>query len=70
MLRIIAHCCNAGMAANVGGTVHETHRTFDIELPELEAWLRANDGTHYSHAQVTGVEVLAPPAPPATGETP
>jgi hypothetical protein len=29
-----------GMAANVGGSVNSTVKTFDIESPELEKFLR------------------------------
>ena len=48
MLRIIVETCNAGMAANVGGSVERSLRTFDIdwqksgaisELKELETFL-------------------------------
>jgi hypothetical protein len=57
MLRIICRTDDAGMAANVGGSVCTEHRTFDVELPELEAWLREPQGT-YGHRQVTGVELV------------
>lgn len=62
-LRVIVETCDAGMAANVGGSVHRTLRTFDIEAPELEAFLRErfsiSPAPSYCHRQVIGVEVEA-----------
>ena len=58
MIRVVVETCDAGMAANVGGSVHTSIRTFDIEAPELEKFLRANMGT-YGHRHVTGVECLS-----------
>lgn len=55
MIRVVVQTNDAGMAANVGGSVHTTIRTFDIEAPELEAYLREPMGT-YAHRQVLGVE--------------
>jgi hypothetical protein len=57
MIRIICHEADAGMAANVGGPVRVTHKTFDVELPELETWLL--EQLAYGHRQVEGVEILA-----------
>ncbi len=68
MIRIIVETCDAGIAANVGGSVETTFRTFDVILPELEAFLRQPEGPpkwSYSHRRVKGVEVL--PATPKTG---
>jgi hypothetical protein len=48
------------MAANVGGAVHTDHRTFEVDLPELEAFL-AEPKRHnwtYTQRQVIGVEVV------------
>jgi hypothetical protein len=58
MLRIVTKQDNAGMAANCGGSVLSTLKTFDIELPEVEAYLKSFDKDTYSHVQVIGVEVL------------
>ena len=59
MIRIIVRTDNAGMAVNVGGSVETLWRTFDVSLPELEAFLRHPGGTQtYTHRQVTGVELL------------
>lgn len=55
MLRIIVQTDDANMAAHVGGNVHTTHRTFDVELPELEAFLSNTDT--YAQRRVIGVEV-------------
>lgn len=57
MLRIVVETCDAGMAANVGGSVHRSVRTFDIEAPELEAFLGERLPST-SHRQIVGVEVL------------
>ena len=62
MIRVIVETCDAGMAANVGGSAETTFRTFDVDLPALEAFLREPEGPpkwSYSHRQVKGVEVLS-----------
>lgn len=56
MIRIIVRQDNAEMAANVGGSVFTSLKTFDYDLPELERWLA--DESKFSHAQVIGVELL------------
>jgi hypothetical protein len=59
MVRIIVHIANASMAANVGGPVQQTFKTFDIDHPELEKLLTAPDGTNsYCEAFVSGAEVV------------
>lgn len=61
MIRIIARSDDATMAANVGGSVETTWRTYDIECPELEMFLRRHEGDarhKLAHAQVIGVEVI------------
>jgi len=45
------------MAANVGGNVLTTHKSFDIDAPELEAFLREKLG-EYSHRQPTAWELV------------
>ena len=60
MIRIIGVSADAGMAANVGGPVHLSHRSFDIEFPALEVWLAAAGG--YLQRSVQGVEVVEPTA--------
>jgi hypothetical protein len=65
-LRIIVRTDDAGMASNVGGSVLSEFKTFDIDAPELEAFLReytgrSKTGTCFWHRQVIGVDVL--PAP-------
>lgn len=57
MIRILVRSDYAGMAVNVVGSVHTEHKTFDVEIPELEKYLRESNGT-YSHANVIGVELL------------
>lgn len=61
-LRLIVRTDDAGMAAHVGGDVLTRWRTFEIEAPELELFLRAERDTSLCHRQVVGVELL-PAAP-------
>lgn len=42
MIRLIVRIDDATMAANVGGSVHTTYRTFEIDHPEIESMLRAS----------------------------
>ena len=59
-LRIIVRQTDCGDAANVGGDVHTSFRTFDIKAPEVEAWLCQHEqvkGPNYITRQVVGVEV-------------
>jgi hypothetical protein len=48
------------MAANVGGDVLTTYKTFHVSDGQLEEFLRAKLGT-YEQRQVIGVEVLEEP---------
>lgn len=57
MIRVVVETCDAGMAANVGGSVHRSVRSFDIEAPEVEAFL-AEEMHSLSHRQVIGVEII------------
>jgi hypothetical protein len=57
MIRIIVQTDDASMAANVGGNVLTTMRTFDVELPELEEFLRGAD-KKYMHRQAIGIELI------------
>jgi hypothetical protein len=60
MIRIVVQEAEAGMAANVGGPVQIKYRTFDVNLPELEAYLREpkEQKLTYTDRQVSGVELL------------
>jgi len=60
MIRVLVRTDDAAMASNVGGSVETTFRTFDIDAPDLESFLREPDkwtGTKYAHRQVVGVEL-------------
>ena len=57
MIRITVTTDDASMAANVGGNVLTTHKSFDIEAPELEAFLR-NGTDEYVHRQPTAWEIV------------
>ena len=59
MIRILAKDDDATMAANIGGSVLSTYRTFDVDLPEVEAWLISRQGNAYAQAQIIGWELLA-----------
>ncbi len=59
MIRLIVRLDDASMAANVGGGVHTTFRTFNIELPELEGILLASGQKphEFGYATLVGAEV-------------
>jgi hypothetical protein len=62
MMRIIVRSDYAGMAVNIGGAVETEFKTFDVDLPEVEQYLRAvkdNPKDVYSQRQVAGVELKA-----------
>ena len=68
MLRIVVQTSDAGMAVNVGGHVEVEVKTFDINAPELEEFLReyadaqtkARNSTSsiYWSRSVIGVEIV------------
>lgn len=58
MIRIIVRADDAALAANVGGSVKTTFKTFDLEFKELEVFLREGDKNPYGHRYVVGVEVV------------
>lgn len=60
MIRIIVRTDDASMAANVGGAVHTEYRTFAVDLPEVEAFLRETAKFQYTQRQVTGIELVTP----------
>lgn len=65
-LRLIVRTDDGNMAAQIGGGVLVQYRTFDVDLPEVEAFLRAggsNSGNDYSFRQLVGAEVVTPPLP-------
>jgi hypothetical protein len=58
MLRLVCTEVDGNDAAHVGGPVHTRYRTFDVELPELEEWLRSRGPNEFTSRSVTGVEML------------
>ena len=56
MVRIIVQDNDFGEAANVGGPTHQSFKTFDVELPEVEAYL--NEKLTWVHRSVIGIELL------------
>lgn len=62
MIRIIIRTDDANMAAHVQGACIETEfRTFDIEVPEIEAFMNQprTEKWQYVSRTIVGVEVLA-----------
>ena len=57
MIRVIVVSAYAGMAANVGGPVQTEYKTFDIEAPDLEAFVTAQMGS-CDQRSIVGIEVL------------
>lgn len=55
MIRLVVRTDDAGMAANVGGNVDTSYKTFDVDLPEVEAFLR--DKGKYMHIRLVGCEL-------------
>ncbi len=58
MIRIICANNDFADAANVGGPATVTHKTFDVELPEVEAWLREH--VKYHSRSFQGIELIPP----------
>lgn len=61
MIRVIVRTVGYGRSVHVGGPVSEDFKTFDIEAPELEGYLRKENAIQYVEAQAIGVELLEPP---------
>ena len=58
MIRIIIRTCNDYMASHVGGPVVTDYKTFDVELKEVEGFLRAKHDDIYTDRRVQGIELL------------
>ncbi len=56
MIRIIVRTDEAGMAANVGGAVNTSFKTFEIAHIDLESFLAEDVGT-YGQRQIVGCEI-------------
>lgn len=56
MMRLILSEVNSEAAAFGAGPSVVTHRTFDVDLPAVEAWLLENVGT-YRIRTFVGIEV-------------
>lgn len=59
MIRIVIQEDDAGMAANVGGCVKSTCKTFDVDLPEVEAYLSEpqQKGWRFTQRSLVGIEL-------------
>jgi len=64
MIRLIVRIDDATMAANVGGAVHTTYRTFEIEHPQIERLLRASGEKpkSFTYATLSGAAIDDVPA--------
>jgi hypothetical protein len=61
MLRLIIKCTDQGFACNIGGpgTVPDiSMKTFDVDLPEVEKFLRPGKAYPFVMREVIGVEVI------------
>lgn len=60
MIRVIVRTTDVSEVIHAGGYVHVTNKTFDVDLPELEAFLRRDEGVKSSYAtsEVIGIELL------------
>ena len=60
MLRIIVRGSDNGAAIHVGGPVVIDYKTFDVELPKVEAYLTEFTGVQdsYTSREIVGVEVM------------
>lgn len=59
MLRVIVATTDASRAAHVGGPVQVTYKTFDIDAPEVEAFMaQAYPRNQFWDRTLVGVEIL------------
>lgn len=56
MLRIIVRESDVCDAVNAQGPVLVSYRTFAVDIPEVEEWLRCSDG--YKRREFIGAELL------------
>jgi len=56
VIRLICRESDVGAAANVCGPVNVTYKTFDLDLPEVEAWLRKTE--MYIAREMVAAELL------------
>ena len=59
MIRIVVHVSDAGMAAHVGGPVQTWIKSFEVDAPDLEAFMSSQDNP-YREKHIVGVELPAP----------
>lgn len=57
MIRLILRETDAGAAAHDCGPVITKHKTFDVNLPDVETWLTAI--VSYGHREFVGIELLS-----------
>lgn len=57
MIRVICHENDFADVVNVGGQNIEYYKTFDVDLPEIEAWLQEKG--QWRTRAVKGIELRA-----------
>jgi len=60
MIRVIVRTVNCANAAHVGGPIDTDYKTFDFDLPELEAFLKEPERKKWTYTtrEVIGVELV------------
>ena len=58
MIRIICYENDYSDAANVGGRNIETYKTFDIQAPEIEAWIKEGPASKWRTRTISGFEII------------
>lgn len=60
MIRLVVRTDDANQAAHVGGAVQVTYKTFDVELPEVEAFIDEvrEKKWQFTSRQIVGFEML------------
>lgn len=60
MIRLIFVEVDAADTAAIGSPVKVMHKSFDLDLPKIEAWLNEpkNEGWSYCSRQFVGIEIL------------
>jgi hypothetical protein len=63
VIRIICSETDAGVAANVGGPVTVTYKTFVVDIAQLEEWLKEPTAKKwtYTERRVHGIELISGP---------
>lgn len=58
MIRIICAETDANFSGHVGGPPSVLHRTFEVDLPEVELWLKDANNNAYLNRSFVGIEII------------